>query len=140
MWPGWKPAWQASMATPSQGSNPTTAAALISYLMGQHDPRNLGTRGMSGAGNKFSFGGVTYDPSQDLGRTYQGMSAKGNLTHRGAAVWNFIYRLQQLMNQRANGGNPDRGVSDTSTDEDLAKLAAQFVNSKNTGSTGLRTG
>ena len=139
MWPGWKPAWQASMATPSQGSNPTTAAALISYLMGGHDPRNLGTRGMSGAGNKFSFGGVTYDPTQDLGRQYQNMSAtSGKLLNKGASVWNFIYRLQQLMNQRDNGGNPDRGVRADSTDPELAKLAAQFVNSKNTGSTGLR--
>ena len=125
--------------------NPTNPGApgfsnwqsVLDHLMRGHDPRNLSTEGMSGPGRAFSYGGVTYNPQADVGRQYRDMSSSGRVTNRGAA-WNvFVYRLQQLMQQRNRGGNPSLGITGQTTDDQLARMAAEFVNQKNMGSTGF---
>jgi len=112
---------------------------VINYMMQGHDQRNLMTEGMRDPGRGFSFGGITYDPTkqQGSGRTDRDPTKRFG----GGAGWTgMIYRLQQLMKQRdaeRAGGTDYPAVSGEMTDDQLARLASDWVNSRWRGTTGI---
>jgi hypothetical protein len=78
----------------------------------------------------FSIGGITYNPQAEAAQgaqRYRNMSGQGRETARGSNWGVFLYRLDQLRNQRDRGGNPALGITAQTTDDQLARMAAQFI-------------
>lgn len=72
--------------------------------------------GMTGVGDPNAF-------------KYGNMSGTHRNTRRGDPAGVFAYRLAQLMNQRRRpGGNAALGITSATTDDQIAQLAMQFVN------------
>jgi hypothetical protein len=69
--------------------------------------------------------GAVQNPNQFQ---YANMSGSGRNTRRGDPAGVFAYRLAQLMNQRRRGGNKALGVTSATTDDQIAKMAMDFVN------------
>lgn len=112
---------------------------LFNYLLEGHDPRNLMTSGFTAPGRAFTFGNVSFNPAvaNSFGRTDRDASSRFG----GGAAWTgFAYRLRQLIDQRNReraGGVDFPAVSGDMTDQDIARLAAQWVNQRWSGNTGL---
>ncbi|MCC6629675.1 MAG: hypothetical protein IT340_20035 [Chloroflexi bacterium] len=109
---------------------------VVNFLMQGHDVRNLQTEGMRGAGRGFSYGGVTYDPTQQVGSGRKDRTP-GSRFDGGAAWTGFVYRLNQLRAQRDRGGNAALGITATTSDDALARMAANWVNQTYRGTTGF---
>jgi hypothetical protein len=94
------------------------------------DRRNWSTRMMGNPSQGFTIGGVTYNPQAEAAQgtqRYRNMSGQGRETARGSNFGVFMYRLAQLTDQRNRGGNPQLGITQQTTDAQLAQMAAQFV-------------
>lgn len=106
------------------------------YLMQGHDARNLQTEGMRGVGRAFNYDGIAYDPNavQGWGRKDR---TQGSRFDGGASWTGFVYRLNQLRQQRDGGGNQALGITGQTDDNTLARMAAQWVNNNYRGNTGF---
>jgi len=129
-------------------ANFSTWADFINENRGSQ--RNWSTAGF-GRGNAFSFGGISYDPSKDMGGQYKNMSSSGRITNRGSAYGVFAYRLDNLINrreqirQKAAAGQINEVPAElrgelNKSDEQLAQDALNWVNTNSLGSTGLSLG
>jgi hypothetical protein len=92
--------------------------------------QNWGTRMMGNPSQGFSIGGITYDPRLEAAQgsqRYRNMSGSGRETARGSNWGVFLYRLDLLRKQRDAGGNAALGITRATTDDQLARMAAQFI-------------
>jgi hypothetical protein len=126
--------------TPPAGTPGATAAItnwkqLLDTYRG--DQRNWGTRGFRPNPGAFNIGGISYNPAADQVTGYNNMSGSGRVTNRGNMMGQFLYTLQQLMDQRNRGGNAAIGLTQNMTDDQVARLAWQRLQSRAIGSTGF---
>ena len=101
----------------------------------RQDQRNWGTEGFRPNPGAFNIGGMAYNPNQDTTRSWQNMSGSGRETSRGNFMGQFLYTLQQYMDQRNRGGNAAIGLTPNMTDDQVARLAWQRLQ-RNIGSQG----
>lgn len=138
--PAAAPQSSAQMQAQTAGGQFADWQQLFDYLLQGHDPRNLMTSGFTAPGRAFTFGNVSFNPAvadATGGRTDRDPSKRFG----GGAAWTgFAYRLRQLIDQRNReraGGVDFPEVSGTMSDQDIARLAAQWVNERWRGNTGL---
>jgi hypothetical protein len=126
--------------TPPAGT-PAATAAITNWkqLLDKYrsDQRSWGTRGFRPNPGAFSIGGITYNPAADQVTGYNNMSGQGRVTNRGNFMGQFLYTLQQLMDQRNRGGNAAIGLTQGMTDDQVARLAWQRLQGRAIGSTGV---
>jgi hypothetical protein len=143
---GTPPAGTPPAGTPPAGTPPGAAPAAQSITNWQQllnkfrgDQRNWGTEGYRPNPGAFTIGGFSYDPNQDQVRDWRNMggSDSGGLTQRGNFMGQFLYYLQLLMNQRNNQGNTALGITRQTTDDELARIAAQRMGRNAVGSSGF---
>jgi hypothetical protein len=134
--------WEA-IANPPAATPPTTpgAGAITNWKQlldkYQGDRQNWGTRGFRPNPGAFNIGGISYDPSQDQVTGYNNMSGSGRVTNRGNMMSQFLYSLQQYLDQRNRGGNAAIGITPNMTDDQVARIAWQRLQSRAIGSTGF---
>jgi hypothetical protein len=119
---------------PGQPGAPTSFRQLLDQ--NRASQRNWSTRMMGNPSTGWSLGGITYNPQAEAAQgtqRYRNMSGQGRETARGSNFGVFLYRLQQLMSQRDRGGNPALGITAQTTDDQIARMAAQFVQQNYTG-------
>ena len=74
---------------------------------------------------------------QDQVSGYNNMSGQGRVTNRGNFMGQFMYYLDLLMRQRDGTGNAALGITNQTTDQQLAQIAAQRMGKNAIGSTGI---
>ncbi len=142
----WAPTQPGQPSTPIAPANPyappASAAPASAYgnwadVLNKYraDQRNWGTEGFRPNPGAFTIGGMRYDPTQDTTRMWSGMSGRGRQTSRGNFMGQFMYTLQQLMDQAARGGNAAYGVTPGMDVNQIARIAYNVL-SKRVGSQG----
>lgn len=101
------------------------------------DQRNWGTEGFRPNPGAFNIGGVSYDPTKDTVSGFNNMSGSGRTTNRGNMMGQFLYYLNLLRTQRDGAGNRELGITRATTDDQLARIAAQRMGKNAVGSTGM---
>jgi hypothetical protein len=129
------PATGTPNATPGAPGAPTTWKQLLDTYRG--DQRNWGTRGYRPTPQAFNIGGIGYNPAADQVSGYNNMSGQGRVTNRGNFMGQFMYYLDLLMRQRDGTGNTALGITNQTTDQQLAQIAAQRMGKNAIGSTGI---
>ena len=125
---------QPGYAQPATGAITSWTQLLDKY---KADQRNWGTQGFRPNPGAFSIGGISYDPAQDQVTGYNNMSGSGRVTNRGNMMGQFLYYLNLLRTQRDNNGNAALGITRATTDDQLARIAAQRMGKNAIGSTGM---
>lgn len=103
----------------------------------RQDQRNWGTEGFRPNPGAFQIGNLRYDPTQDQVSLWNNMSGQGRQTRRGNFMGQFLYTLQQLMDQLARGGNPAIGLTPGMSPQQVAQLAFERLRRNAVGNTGF---